>query len=566
MRRKIALGFLLNLLICTAALALSHGKPKGFVNDLPNLLPKEEEAEIEKTLKEYKAKTDIEIAVVIVLSLEGLEIEEYTQELAESWGVGKRGKDNGIVFLIAPNERKLRIATGYGIEPDLTDYQAKQIIDNHVVPLFKSGRMVDGVKSGLRQILSELGTAPYKARVAEREGEAEKRAVEEKLQAENNARKMKFFFAALAVCVVGLVATLAIIAVIKRRARLMKIWKMCQGRLKHVEKQLTEIQRDKKARREALILLKSISPEKVWGEFQKENEALEDVSAYNEELKKIQRAHIRGWKFAEDTSGQLNALNGIVASAFALLSEILAKVKSIKKANRESVEELSALPKLFEEISIELRHPDVQAKSLEILEKAKQLFEKANASTAITELNWLTVRELLGSARSFAADARASGKSDMHAAVEARAEGPKLFKKMPRYIAEAEEEMGDSDVSRSAAELVKKAKRKYNEAVKAADASPINWLAVYAVLVAALALVKRAKEQADEEKEDARRRRRQAEAAAYAASRRNDDTSYSSWSSSSSSGGFSSGGGSSSDSGFSFGGGSFGGGGASGSW
>ena len=118
-------------------------------------------------MRKYRQDTSIEIAVVTVPSLEGLSVDEYTLELASKWGVGNRKKDNGLVFLVAPNERKARIEVGYGLEGDLTDAQANRIMQNSIVPLFKNRRMADGIAAGVSEILRELGSTPYEARAEE---------------------------------------------------------------------------------------------------------------------------------------------------------------------------------------------------------------------------------------------------------------------------------------------------------------------------------------------------------------------------------------------------------------
>ena len=123
---------------------------------------------LEQKLHDYKEQTSIEVAVVTVSSLEGLTVEEYTLNLAQKWGVGDKEKDNGIVVLVAPNERKIRIEVGYGMEPDLTDAQAGRIIQGTIIPYFKNNQMAEGVVIGVNTILAGLGSVPYQVRMEER--------------------------------------------------------------------------------------------------------------------------------------------------------------------------------------------------------------------------------------------------------------------------------------------------------------------------------------------------------------------------------------------------------------
>src|SRR3989344_5423668 len=153
------LSLVVGLLFFRAAYGqVNYPSPIGHVNDFANLLNPQDKQELERKLRDYRDKTSIEVAVVTVPSLEGLTVEEYTLNLATKWGVGDKEKDNGIVMLVAPNERKMRIEVGYGMEPDLTDAQAGRIIQGTIVPYFKNNQMAEGVVIGVNTILAGLGS------------------------------------------------------------------------------------------------------------------------------------------------------------------------------------------------------------------------------------------------------------------------------------------------------------------------------------------------------------------------------------------------------------------------
>lgn len=137
----------------------------GFVNDFAGIISEPAKAAMETRLRVYAQQTTIEIAVVTVKSLNGLTIEDFAQRLFRSWGIGKKDIKNGVLFLHAPNERKMRIHTGYAIEPDLTDIQAKIILDEQVKPLFKQNKFAEGLSLGVDGIIKTLGPTPYGARV-----------------------------------------------------------------------------------------------------------------------------------------------------------------------------------------------------------------------------------------------------------------------------------------------------------------------------------------------------------------------------------------------------------------
>ncbi len=104
-------------------------EPVGFVNDFANVISAETEASIAQTLTVFQASTTNEVAVVTISSLGGDYIESYAENLFEKWGIGDEEKDNGILLLLAIEDRALRIEIGYGLEGVLTDSEAKAIMD-----------------------------------------------------------------------------------------------------------------------------------------------------------------------------------------------------------------------------------------------------------------------------------------------------------------------------------------------------------------------------------------------------------------------------------------------------
>jgi len=147
---------LLSLALLAIGFAQEIPRPVGHVNDFAGIIPRDMVDRLETKLRAYKTETSNEVSVVTVKSLNGMSVEDYTVRLAKAWGVGNKKKDNGVVFLIAPKERKCRIEVGYGLESKLTDIQAKRIIESVVIPKFKQGQMPAGIESGTEAILSTL--------------------------------------------------------------------------------------------------------------------------------------------------------------------------------------------------------------------------------------------------------------------------------------------------------------------------------------------------------------------------------------------------------------------------
>ena len=136
---------------------VSPGKPTGFVNDFAQVLTAEEKANLEATLSQYEKKTGNEIVIATVPTLDNEAPEDYAIKLFAEWGIGKKDKDNGLLILHAPNERKIWIEVGYGLEPYIVDAKAASIYRNILTPAFKENRFGDGYKAAVKAIIDTIG-------------------------------------------------------------------------------------------------------------------------------------------------------------------------------------------------------------------------------------------------------------------------------------------------------------------------------------------------------------------------------------------------------------------------
>ena len=128
----------------------------GRIVDNANLLRPEDKAQIESELKSLEATSTDQVAVVTVNSLDGYAIEDYGIGLARKWAIGQKDKDNGVVLIVAPNERKVRIEVGRRLEPMLTDTMSKLIIENAILSQFRRGDFSGGIRDGVRDIKAVL--------------------------------------------------------------------------------------------------------------------------------------------------------------------------------------------------------------------------------------------------------------------------------------------------------------------------------------------------------------------------------------------------------------------------
>ncbi|WP_210513626.1 TPM domain-containing protein [Hymenobacter terricola] len=136
--------------------------PPRLVNDLAHLMQPAEADALEQKLVAYNDSTSSQIAVVTVPNLDGDEIADYAQKLYEAWGIGRKGKNNGILVLVAQQEHTARIQTGYGLEGAVPDALAKRIISNVLVPAFRQNQYYAGLDRATDQLIA-LAKGEYKA-------------------------------------------------------------------------------------------------------------------------------------------------------------------------------------------------------------------------------------------------------------------------------------------------------------------------------------------------------------------------------------------------------------------
>lgn len=151
----------------------------GRVVDEAGLLSADQKAELSQRLKALEDKNGRQLVVVTLKSLQGQEIADYGYQLGRHWGIGKKGQNNGVLLIVAPEERRVRIEVGYGLEPVLTDALSSVIIQTKIVPKFRAGDMAGGVIDGADAIAEQLGLddAEARQRVAEATALQQQRAV-----------------------------------------------------------------------------------------------------------------------------------------------------------------------------------------------------------------------------------------------------------------------------------------------------------------------------------------------------------------------------------------------------
>lgn len=159
MRLKRTFYLILGLLfISNVLLSVDFPKPTPYkyINDYVGVVEPEYVQKIISVGKELEDKTTAQVTAVIIDSLQGITIEEYAVELFRRWGIGQKGKDNGVLLLVAINDRQMRIEVGYGLEGAIPDGKAGRIRDEYIIPYFKEGDYSKGIYYGYLALAKEV--------------------------------------------------------------------------------------------------------------------------------------------------------------------------------------------------------------------------------------------------------------------------------------------------------------------------------------------------------------------------------------------------------------------------
>ena len=133
------------------------------VTDLTGTLSAEQQQALESTLAAFEARKGSQVAVLMVPSTQPETVEQYAVRVEEAWKLGRKGVDDGVLLVVAKNDRKLHIEVGYGLEGVLPDAVAKRIIEEDIVPRFKQGDFYGGVRAGTDHILKVIEGEPLPA-------------------------------------------------------------------------------------------------------------------------------------------------------------------------------------------------------------------------------------------------------------------------------------------------------------------------------------------------------------------------------------------------------------------
>lgn len=157
--KKIRARYLLPLILAICLLGPGNGQAlevpayHGYVNDYAGMISPEVENRLAGTLRAFERSDSTQVAILTIKSLEGEALDDFSIRVVDKWQVGQKDKDNGVLLLIAQQDRKVRIEVGRGLEPVLTDLLSGRIIDNVITPQFRGGNFEAGIEAGVGAII-----------------------------------------------------------------------------------------------------------------------------------------------------------------------------------------------------------------------------------------------------------------------------------------------------------------------------------------------------------------------------------------------------------------------------
>lgn len=144
------------MLISGTATAQDFPKPTGYVNDFAGIITPDVTTQLSNIITQFDKATTNELAVVTVPSLDNVPIEDYAVKLFETWGIGKKSTDNGLLLLVAPNDREVRIEVGYDLEKHINDALAGRIIRDVMIPHFRDNDYSLGILNGVIELTNQI--------------------------------------------------------------------------------------------------------------------------------------------------------------------------------------------------------------------------------------------------------------------------------------------------------------------------------------------------------------------------------------------------------------------------
>ena len=474
------------LLLCSmfaTLMAVDYPQNKGRVSDFANVLRTDQKAVLNQKILQLDSMTTVELVVVTVSTLQGLAVEDYAKGLGMAWGVGKKGKDNGIVFLVCPSERKMRIAVADGLRPVLTDNWCANLINNDILPKFKEREMALGIMSGVYQIDRFLREQANLTNTAAQQGPS---AQPNSADAVHNEQASTGF---------GLLATILTVIIGSAIIAVM-IWSIARQKRQQKENQLTV-----KAIKDTLWAFKTqhgnarttlaemvkkypselwqdakeafdkLDPDKIQGRFNRLETDCRIAAYYSSG-----RLHDEVERFGKDLDNYCNVVKGVER-----------REREINAAKSGSKLLFDTLPPLLATTELVINEGEVSLKARPTLDGMRRLYEELFflSGQDSTIVDWLSLHRRLKELEKDLQELKRNAIADAARIAAAKKAGPRLKQEIPDRLDEMEKKAHGSSKKKK---KIDEARRQYNAAISRHHDGGMNMTNMYFALMAVDAL------------------------------------------------------------------------------
>jgi uncharacterized protein len=362
--------------LACACVAADYPASAGYVNDFTGILPGAVQDALDLRLRAYERATSNEVAVAVVSSLQGESVEDFARGLFRAWGLGKQGDNNGVLFLWAPSERKVRIQVGYGLEKALSDSDCVEILAR-VTPLFRDGSYSQGVQAAVDGILQRLGQGAAAAVPLAMERHGSQLPVE-----------------VLVAAVLALAVLLLAMHYHTTRAHRLQLEvpaeiARCQTSLQAMDAKQAGAEPD-------LAELQSQSPLEVWGPWRSALDAAPQALAeLRGELGRIQSLRREEYRELTGAWRALRRWRHKLEKVETTLSGVRRVLDNYLQAQAEALDRIPRIPGALSLAGAQVAHGRNPQRSQMLLDAAQTTFDKVRELRQDPPVNWLLLCDLL---------------------------------------------------------------------------------------------------------------------------------------------------------------------------
>jgi uncharacterized membrane protein YgcG len=445
-------AFLIAILLAfQAGAAIDYPEFVGYVNDYAHLLSTPETSALNQELSDFDNRTSIEFAVVTVNSIGSETPQDYAINLANSWGVGKQDKNNGIIFLVAMESRDIWIETGPGLSGQISDQQIQQVVDDVIIPQFRENRPDLGIIDGVHSIISHFESASTR-----KTGPVTK-PLSSPAQNQNigNPNFLRYATSWFLAIFLALLLTLGIIGWFKAKNNKLKI--------KDLRKRFDELVNKEVIAIEALKELKANYVQSVWKSSEEAFNRI-DHERLELDLLNAERSSNRGLISIRAVQSQINNLEIGFQTAQKNIDVPINKLAEAKRAQQECAAILAGLGAAFSQAEKEIVGDQISMATRMNLETASHIHQEALSISAqpANAIDWIALLERLVKLKRDVEQVSKDAVRDRAIAAKVYGQDPdELLAKMEEDLDKAERDLKNYNESRSDLEA---ARAEYNRA------------------------------------------------------------------------------------------------------